>query len=81
VAGGTALDLTGVGAVFGVPADALGIYQLTTGTARVVRGVDQFNNAVYNPILKKSPGDFFEDLVFNVVPGGNTFANHFGGLP
>jgi RHS repeat-associated protein len=78
---GTAADVTGVGAVLGVPAQAWGIYQLTTGGFRIYRGVRQANNALNEPIVCKTPVHYLEDTALNVAPFGGGLTNVLGGLP
>lgn len=78
---GTAADVTGIGALLGVPADAYGVYQIVTGFARVVRGFRQFGSAVSNPIVCKTPLRYGADIGLDLVPGGGGVEAVLGGLP
>ncbi len=52
---GTAEDVTGIGAILGVPTQAYGGYQLVTGVARIYRGATQEIDAFHHPTECKSP--------------------------
>jgi hypothetical protein len=81
VTAGTAADVTGIGALLGVPAQAWGWYQITTGGFRIIRGIRQGYDAFGNPIVCKTPVHFGEDVVLNVIPFGGGITNILGGLP
>ena len=81
LAGGTAADVTGIGALIGVPVQALGVYQLTTGGARAWRGILQFSDAERHPSVKKSPLEYAGDLVLGTIPFGGSITDGLGGLP
>jgi hypothetical protein len=81
VAVGTAADVTGVGALIGVPAQAVGAYQIVTGGFRVYRGYGQLDGAWHEPTECKSPVHYGEDILLDVAPGGGTVTDFLGGLP
>jgi hypothetical protein len=68
--GGTGLDATGVGAPFGVPAEAYGAFQVATGVSRFVRGVRQITEAGQQPTVRMSPLDYFGTAVLGFAPLG-----------
>jgi len=81
VVAGTAADVTGIGAVLGVPAQTYGVYQITTGAFRVYRGYNQFEDALQHPIVCKSPLEYGADIALDLVPGGGGIEKLLGGLP
>jgi hypothetical protein len=78
---GTAADVTGIGALLGVPAQTYGAYQIVTGGARAYRRTGQTERAFNDPMVKKSPLHFVEDLLLGIAPGGGSITNFLGGLP
>ena len=80
-AGGTAADVTGIGAIVGVPANIYGAYQIITGGARIYRAIKQGQGAFNQPMVRKTPLQFSEDIVLNAIPGGGGIADILGGLP
>ena len=78
---GTAEDVTGIGAILGVPTQAYGVYQITTGAFRIVRGYKQLDDAWHHPTVCKSPLHYGEDIGLDVAPGGGGIENLLGGLP
>lgn len=81
IVAGTAADVTGVGALLGVPAQAYGVYQVTTGTFRIIRGFHQIQDASQHPWVCKTPLQYGEDIGLDLAPGGNKLENLLGGLP
>jgi RHS repeat-associated protein len=79
--GGTGADVTGIGAVVGIPADIYGAYQLLTGIARASRGVNQMEDAMNHPYVNKSPFRYGADLALGIAPFGGGFTSILGGLP
>lgn len=77
---GTAADLTGIGALLGLPVDVFGGYQLVTGFARIYRGATQFSTAISQPIVTTTPVNYFEGAALDVAPGGGILQK-LGGLP
>jgi hypothetical protein len=78
---GTAADVTGIGAVLGVPAQAYGVYQVGTGAARIYRGYKQLSGAFSGPEVNKTHLQYGGDSVLNVIPFGGTIIDIIGGLP
>jgi hypothetical protein len=78
---GTAADVTGIGAVLGVPVQAYGVYQTTTGGFRIYRGYERLDDAWHHPTVCKSPLHYAEDTGLDVAPGGGGIENLLGGLP
>ena len=78
---GTAADLTGIGALFGIPVQATGAYLLVTGGLRASRGIQQLSAATRRPVLKKSPLNFSADLFIGVMPFGGKLTDVIGGMP
>ena len=78
---GTSADLTGVGAVFGIPVDFFGGYQVLSGAARTYRGIKQISAAERTPVERKTPLHFGEDIVLNIAPFGGSLTDWLGGLP
>jgi hypothetical protein len=81
ITAGSAADLTGIGAVLGIPAQAWGVYLVTTGGFRVYRGVVQGNAAIDQPFVCKTPVHYLEDTLLHVAPFGNGITDLLGGLP
>jgi hypothetical protein len=78
--GGTAADVTGVGAVVGVPAQALGLYHVVTGGARTIRGGGQMSDAIHQPMVSQSPVEFLVSLPKGVLPDLGSKIDFVGGL-
>jgi len=78
---GTVEDVTGVGAVLGVPTQAYGIYQLGTGAARIYRGYKQLDDAFSHPTDCKTPLHYGEDIGLDLAPFGGSIEKLLGGLP
>jgi RHS repeat-associated protein len=78
---GTAEDVTGIGALLGVPTQAYGVYQITTGLARIYRGYRQYTSAWKTPTVCKSPPKYGEDIGLDLIPGGGILEGFLGGLP
>ena len=81
VVAGTAADVTGVGALLGVPAQAYGDYQITTGAFRITRGVRQVVDPAQDPMVCKSPLRYGADILLDLAPGGGSIENLLGALP
>lgn len=77
---GTAEDVTGIGAVLGLPTQAAAAYLVATGSARTLRGVRETQRAIEHPTVRKSALRYGADVVIEVAPGGG-FVNFAGGLP
>ena len=80
ILGGTAADVTGIGAFLGFPADAWGVYQVFTGVFKGMRGIHQMEGAIYNPIEKTTPLRYGEDILFGILPNVSSIENFIGGL-
>jgi RHS repeat-associated protein len=78
---GTAADVTGIGAVVGVPVQGVGAYQVVTGGFRMLRGGKQLVDATEHPTVKQSPLQYGKRTFFDVVPFGGGIENLLGGLP
>jgi hypothetical protein len=78
---GTAEDVTGIGALLGVPTQAYGVYQITTGLARIYRGYKQYTSAWKTPTVCKSPLKYGEDIGLDLIPLGGTIEGMLGGMP
>lgn len=81
IVGGSAADLTGLGALVGAPSQAYGIYQVGTGGARIYRFVKQARAAFHQSKVRKTPFQCGEDIFLNVAPFGGGITNFLGGLP
>ena len=80
ILGGTAADVTGVGAILGVPADIWGAYQVFTGIFKGLRGVNQMTEAIHSPTEKTTPLRYGEDILFGLLPNFGSIENFIGGL-
>jgi len=78
---GAAADVTGVGAILGLSVQAYGIFQVTTGVDRIVRGFQQFTEALSTATVCKTPLQYGEDLGLDLAPGGGAVEHLLGGLP
>lgn len=78
---GTAADVTGIGALLGVPAQAVGGYQLVTGGLKIVKGLTQISEAQQAPMVRKNPLQYAGDVGLGIVPFGGGITNIIGGLP
>ena len=76
IVAGAAADVTGVGALLGVPAQTLGAYQLATSPFRLKRGITQLNAAAQDPWTCKSPLRYGADIGLDVAPGGGSIENY-----
>jgi RHS repeat-associated protein len=77
---GTAADVTGLGAFFGVPAGVFGAYKTVTGILRMVRGTRQWLVAADEPLVTQSPLEYAGSLALGVIPFGDVI-DVLGGLP
>lgn len=78
VANGTALlvsgaaeDVTGIGAVLGIPTDAYGGYQFWTGAVRIRTGGSQLVSAASQPTVRMTPVQYFENASLSIAPLGS----------
>jgi hypothetical protein len=78
---GTILDATGIGAVLGVPDQAVGLYNIGSGYFRAYRGIKQCQNAINHPVVHQSSVDWATDTGTGLAPGGGAIENRLGGLP
>ncbi len=81
IVAGTAADVTGVGALLGVPAQTLGAYQLATGAFRLKRGMTHLNDSAQDPWTCKLPLRYDADIGLDIPPGGGSIEILLGGLP
>jgi RHS repeat-associated protein len=78
---GTAADVTGIGAIIGVPVDLWGAYQAFTGGAKAIKGVNQYIEGVIQGGYDQTPFDFAVNVGFGLLPAGSTLADFLGGAP
>jgi hypothetical protein len=78
---GTAADVTGIGALFGVPAQGYGVISIVTGSARAYRGIRQFAGAYDDPTVEESPFDYGWDIGGGLLPNLKSPVEFLGGLP
>lgn len=87
VTGSIPANATLIGSVLGVPAGVLGGYQLVTGGAKTVRGHQQYQQALQQPMACKTPRQALKEIGLGITPlekaegWGNTLLNWLGGLP
>lgn len=77
---GTAADVTGIGAVFGIPVDILGAYSAFTGGAKAIKGASQFVEGYQEGEYDESPLDFGINVFTGLLPAGDSLINFVGGL-
>lgn len=75
---GGAADVTGVGAIIGVPADLYGLYQVTTGMSRILHGPSELNNAINEPYVCETNGKYLENSLLEIAPGGSMIQKLLG---
>ena len=68
----TAADLTGIGALFDLPALVVGAYLLVGDGLRASREIQQLSAATRRPVLKTSPLNFSAGLLMGVMPFGGS---------
>jgi RHS repeat-associated protein len=78
---GTAEDVTGIGALLGLPTQAYGVYQVVSGGFRYYRGVNQLFDAFHQPMERKTPLLYGADIGLDLAPFGGTAESIIGGLP
>jgi len=78
---GSAADVTGIGALLGVPAQAIGVGRILSGGFRVARGISQVTEARDRMWVDEVPAYWGLEVVGGIVPRGDDVLSFFGGLP
>jgi hypothetical protein len=80
VGAGSAADVTGIGASIGIPADVFGLYQIGSGSYRLLKGTKQLVNAIMQPQVCGTNFWYLEGGTFGIVPFGSVLQRLLGGM-